>query len=67
VGEQAEATVDDAERIDLYHDVENTIREIGPYAPLFQPAVPFAFRDDLTGVTYNSVWGVDLYAVSRTA
>lgn len=67
VGVQAEATVDDAERIDLYHDVENTIREIGPYAPIFQPAVPFAFLSDLSGVTYNSVWGVDLYAVSRNA
>jgi peptide/nickel transport system substrate-binding protein len=67
VGEEAERTVDDEARIDLYHQVENTIREIGPYAPLFQPAVPYAFRSDLSGVTYNSVWGVDLYAVSRTA
>lgn len=67
VGEQAESTVDDAERIELYQEVENTIREIGPYAPLFQPAVPYAFRSDLSGVTYNSVWGVDLYAVSRSA
>jgi peptide/nickel transport system substrate-binding protein len=67
LGEQAEATVDDEERIELYQEVENTIREIGPYAPLFQPAVPYAFRSDLTGVTFNSVWGVDLYAVARTA
>jgi peptide/nickel transport system substrate-binding protein len=67
LGEQAEATVDDEERIELYQEVETTIREIGPYAPLFQPAVPYAFRSDLTGVTFNSVWGVDLYAVARTA
>jgi peptide/nickel transport system substrate-binding protein len=67
LGEQAEATVDDAERIELYQEVETTIREIGPYAPLFQPAVPYAFRSDLSGVTYSSVWGVDLYAVSRSA
>jgi peptide/nickel transport system substrate-binding protein len=67
MGEKAEGTVDEAERVDLYHKVENTIREIGPYAPLFQPAVPYAFRSDLSGVTYNSVWGVDLYAVSRSA
>ena len=67
LGEQAEATVDDEERNELYQEVENTIREIGPYAPLFQPAVPYAFRSDLTGVTFNSVWGVDLYAVARTA
>ena len=67
LGDRAESTVDDAERVKLYQEVEQTIRKIGPYAPLFQPAVPFAFRSDLTGVTYNSVWGVDLTAVARTA
>jgi peptide/nickel transport system substrate-binding protein len=67
LGEKTEATVDDTARIDQYHEIENTIREIGPYAPLFQPAVPYAFASDLSGVTFNSVWGVDLYAVSRTA
>jgi peptide/nickel transport system substrate-binding protein len=67
LGNEAESTVDDAERVEMYHEIENTIREIGPYAPLFQPAVPYAFRSDLSGVTFNSVWGVDLYAVSRTA
>jgi len=65
LGAEAETTVDDAERVDLYEEVERTIQEIGPYAPLFQPAVPYAFRDDLSGVTFNSVWGVDLVAVSR--
>ena len=34
---------------------------------LFQPAVPYAYRSDLSGVTFNSVWGVDLFAVSRSA
>jgi ABC-type transport system substrate-binding protein len=59
--------VDDKARADLYPQVGQKFREIGPYAPLFQPAVPYAFRSDLSGVTFNSVWGVDLYAVSRTA
>src|SRR5215208_1463124 len=63
LGEDAESTVDDTERVEMYHEIENTIREIGPYAPLFQPAVPYAYRSDLSGVTFNSVWGVDLYAV----
>jgi peptide/nickel transport system substrate-binding protein len=67
LGEEAEGTVDDAERVEKYHEIENTIGEIGPYAPLFQPAVPYAYRSDLSGVTFNSVWGVDLYAVSRSA
>ena len=39
--------------------------EIGPYAPLFQPSVPFAFRSNVRGVTYNSVWGPDLYTISK--
>jgi peptide/nickel transport system substrate-binding protein len=67
LGEKAESTVNDTERIDLYHQIEEKIQEIGPYATLFQPAVPYAFRSDLNGVTFNSVWGVDYAAVSRTA
>jgi len=65
LGAEAETTVDDTERVDLYQEVERGILEIGPYASLFQPAVPYAFRDDLSGVTFNSVWGVDLVAVAR--
>jgi peptide/nickel transport system substrate-binding protein len=67
LGDQAESTVDDTERIDLYHQIEEKIQAIGPYATLFQPAVPYAFRSDLNGVTFSSVWGVDFAAVSRTA
>jgi peptide/nickel transport system substrate-binding protein len=67
MGTQAESTVDDAERLELYEEIERTIQETGPYATMFQPAVPYAFRSDLTGVTYNSVWGVDFFAVARTA
>lgn len=66
LGAEAETTIDDTERVNLYHEVESTIQESGPYASLFQPAVPFAYRDDLRGVTFNSVWGVDLFAVART-
>ncbi len=67
LGERAETTIDDEQRVELYHQVERQLAEIGPYAPLFQPAVPFAFSANLEGVTYNSVWGVDFYSVSRTA
>jgi peptide/nickel transport system substrate-binding protein len=67
MGTQAESTVDDAERLELYAEIERIIQEIAPYATMFQPAVPYAFRSDLTGVTYNSVWGVDFFAVARSA
>ena len=41
------------------------IAQVGPYAPLFQPAVPYAFRSNVQGVTYSSVWGVDFWTVSK--
>jgi peptide/nickel transport system substrate-binding protein len=67
LGDQAETTVDDAKRVALYQQVEHELQKIGPYAPLFQPAVPYAYRSDLSGVAFNSVWGVDLYAVARSS
>ena len=66
LGEQAESTVDDAERISLYQELEEHLAEVGPYAPLFQPAVPYAFTAALEGVTFHSVWGVDFYTVRRS-
>jgi peptide/nickel transport system substrate-binding protein len=67
VGDQAEVTVDDDKRVALYQQVEHELQKIGPYAPLFQPAVPYAYRSDLSGVAFNSVWGVDLFAVTRSS
>ncbi len=66
LGEQAEATTDEAERISLYQQLEEHLAEVGPYAPLFQPAVPYAFAAALEGVTFHSVWGVDFYTVRRS-
>ncbi|HSB79976.1 MAG TPA: ABC transporter substrate-binding protein [Candidatus Methylomirabilis sp.] len=62
---QAETQVDDAKRTALMQRVDKRIIEIGPYAPLFQPAVPVAFRSNLKGVTFHSVWGLDFYTISR--
>jgi peptide/nickel transport system substrate-binding protein len=65
LGQQAESEVDARKRAGLYQQVDRRVMEIGPYAPLFQPAVPYAFRSNVRGVTYNSVWGVDWYTVSK--
>lgn len=66
LGEQAETATNDAERLELYQQLEEHLAEVGPYAPLFQPAVPYAFAADLDGVTFHSVWGVDFYTVQRS-
>ena len=65
MGQDAESEVDNQKRAALYQRVDRRIMEIGPYAPLFQPSVPFAFRSNVRGVTYNSVWGPDLYTISK--
>jgi peptide/nickel transport system substrate-binding protein len=62
---QAETQVDDAKRVALMQRVDKRIVEIGPYAPLFQPAVPVAFRSNVKGVTFHSVWGLDFYTISK--
>ena len=66
LGQEAESEVDNRKRVALYQQVDRRLMEIGPYAPLFQPAVPYAFRSNVSGVTFNSVWGPDLYAISKT-
>jgi peptide/nickel transport system substrate-binding protein len=64
-GDEAEAEGDLRKRMALLQKVQRRLLEIGPYAPLFQPALPWAHRADLRGVTFHSVWGVDFYAVRR--
>lgn len=65
LGKQAESEVDARKRVALYQQVDRRIMEIGPYAPLFQPALPYAFRSNVHGLSYNSVWGIDWYTVSK--
>jgi len=62
---KAESETDSAKRAALYQQFEQKLRDFGPFVPMFQPAVPYAFRSNVKGVTFNSVWGVDLYAVSK--
>jgi peptide/nickel transport system substrate-binding protein len=62
---EAETEADRAKGTALYRKFEERLAQIGPYAPLFQPAVPYAFRSNVQGVTFNSVWGVDFWTVGK--
>jgi peptide/nickel transport system substrate-binding protein len=64
-GDQATQEADPRTRVALLQKVQRRLLDIGPYAPLFTPALPFGFRSDLRGVTYNSVWEVDFYTIRR--
>jgi peptide/nickel transport system substrate-binding protein len=62
---KAESELDDTKRAAQMQQVDKRVIEIGPYAPLFQPAVPVAFRSNVKGVTFHSVWGLDFYTISK--
>jgi peptide/nickel transport system substrate-binding protein len=65
-GDQAEQEGDARTRVALLQKVQRRLSEIGPYIPLFTPALPWGYRADLRGVTFNSVWGIDCFTVRRT-
>ena len=66
LGQQAESESDLRKRTELFQQVERMLAQVGPYVSLFQPAIPFAYQSAMSGVTFNSVWGLDLYAISRS-
>jgi peptide/nickel transport system substrate-binding protein len=66
LGREAETEVDTAKRIALYQKWNRMVAEHGPWAPLFQPVVPYAFRSNISGVTFASAWMVDYYTVGKT-
>ncbi|HEV2356520.1 MAG TPA: ABC transporter substrate-binding protein, partial [bacterium] len=65
-GDQAEQEGTPRARVALLQKIQRRLLEIGPYVPLFTPALPWGYRADLRGVTFNSVWGIDLFAVRPT-
>ena len=55
---------DPNKRNDLFRDIQLYEQQKGPFTPLFQPGVHFAYNADLKGFYYNGQWRVDLTALS---
>lgn len=66
MGKAAKTEVDRRKRVSLYQQLQRRLVEVGPFIPLFQPAIPFAFRANVQGVTYHSVWGPDFFTINKT-
>jgi peptide/nickel transport system substrate-binding protein len=66
LGDEAEAETNPSKRIPLLQKVQRTLVEIGPFIPLFQPAIPLAYRSNVQGVMFHSVWGLDFYPITKT-
>lgn len=62
---QVQAETDKAKRIQLFEEIDQKIVTVGPFVSLYQPAIPYAFRSSITGVTMSSLWAVDYYAVKK--
>jgi peptide/nickel transport system substrate-binding protein len=67
LGHEAETEPDDRKRVALYQRVDRLFAESSPFVPLFVPAVPYAYRSNVRGATYNTMWELDLYAISKQA
>jgi peptide/nickel transport system substrate-binding protein len=65
IAADAETERDPTKSAGLYRKLDERLAQSGPYAPLFQPAVPYAFRSNVQGVTFSSVWGVDFWTVTK--
>jgi peptide/nickel transport system substrate-binding protein len=65
LAQEVETEVDPSKRVALYQRFGRRVAQSGPYVPLFEPAFPYAFRSTIRGVTYNSVWGLDFWTVSK--
>jgi peptide/nickel transport system substrate-binding protein len=65
LADQAETEVDTANRVQIYQQFQQRLNQVGPFAPLFAPAVPYAFRSNVQGVTFNSVWGLDFWTIGK--
>jgi peptide/nickel transport system substrate-binding protein len=65
LGQRAETETNPAKRIALYRELDRRIADAGPFVPLYQPAVPYAFRANLNGVTYTTGWYVDYSRISK--
>jgi len=66
LGDEADAETNQGKRIAMLQRVQRTLVEIGPFIPLFQPAIPLALRSNVRGAVFHSVWGLDFYEIAKT-
>ena len=63
--EQARVEVDPDARVTLFQQIQDYLRESGPWAPFLQPNVQTAFRADIEGYVWHPQWLVNLATLSR--
>jgi len=62
--DRVKVEIDPEVRNELFREIQLYEQQSGPFAPLFQPGVHFAYTSALKGFAYNGQWRVDLAALS---
>jgi peptide/nickel transport system substrate-binding protein len=52
-------------RVEVFTQLQEYLRENGPWAPFLQPDVQTAYRSELTGYVWHPQWLIDLALLSR--
>jgi peptide/nickel transport system substrate-binding protein len=63
--EQVQITTDNAQRVELFKQIQLALRDNGPFVSLIQPSLPVAVSAQLKGFVFNPQWRLDPYIVSR--
>lgn len=63
--DQAAVETDPDARVALFQQIQDYLRESGPWAPFLQPNVQTAFRSDIQGYVWHPQWLIDLALLSR--
>ena len=63
--DQAAVESDPEARVALFQQIQDYLRESGPWAAFLQPNVQTAFRSDLQGYVWHPQWLINLALLSR--
>ncbi len=62
--DRALVEMDDEARLEIFADIQEYLQQNGPWAPLVQPGVQFAYQAGLQGVVFNTQWIIDFALLS---
>jgi peptide/nickel transport system substrate-binding protein len=65
LGSRAEQESDPGRRALMLQQFDRGLMKVGPFVPLFQPAIPYAFRSNIQHASFDRLGLLDLYAISQ--
>ncbi|MFI1385733.1 ABC transporter substrate-binding protein [Embleya sp. NPDC020886] len=60
LAQQAKVATSDAERVQLYRQLQEAMNKTGPFIPLLQPAQVIAANNSVKNLHYNPIWYIDV-------